>query len=76
MQLPDSFIKKHFEHAAIERGNASRVVHRLAFAVAVVDENRIRIGHIELKDLEYIGNVPHDRWDSPPPEVLRHLGLD
>ncbi len=29
-----------------------------------------------MKDLEYIGNVPLERWDPPPPEVLRHLGLD
>lgn len=29
-----------------------------------------------MKDLEYIGNVPLDRWDPPPPEVLHHLGLD
>ena len=29
-----------------------------------------------MRDLEYIGNVPLDRWDPPPPAVLRHLGLD
>ena len=29
-----------------------------------------------MTDLEYIGNVPMAEWDSPPPEVLRHLGLE
>jgi gluconate 2-dehydrogenase gamma chain len=28
-----------------------------------------------MEDLEYVGNVPLARWDPPPPEVLRHLGL-
>ncbi|MEO8450020.1 MAG: gluconate 2-dehydrogenase subunit 3 family protein [Gemmatimonadota bacterium] len=28
-----------------------------------------------MKDLGYIGNVPMPRWDGPPPEVLKHLGL-
>ena len=28
-----------------------------------------------MKDLGYIGNVALPRWDGPPPEVLRHLGL-
>lgn len=29
-----------------------------------------------MRDLEYVGNVPLARWDPPPPEVLRHLGLE
>ena len=29
-----------------------------------------------MSDLQYIGNVPLARWDPPPPEVLRHLGLE
>ena len=29
-----------------------------------------------MQDLEYIGNVPLSRWDPPPPEVLRHVGLE
>jgi hypothetical protein len=29
-----------------------------------------------MTDLEYIGNFPQAKWDSPPPEVLRHLGLE
>ena len=29
-----------------------------------------------MKDLQYLGNVPLQRFDGPPPEVLRHLGLD
>jgi len=29
-----------------------------------------------MRDLEYMGNVPLARWDPPPPEVLRHLGLE
>ena len=29
-----------------------------------------------MKDLGYVGNVPLDRFDGPPPEVLRHLKLD
>lgn len=29
-----------------------------------------------MADLEYIGNVPLQRWDPPPPEVLRHIGLE
>ena len=29
-----------------------------------------------MTDLEYIGNVPLARWDPPPQEVLRHLGLE
>ena len=28
-----------------------------------------------MEDLQYIGNVPLDRWDPPPPEVLEYLGL-
>ncbi len=28
-----------------------------------------------MKDLQYLGNVPSQRWDGPPPEVLKHLGL-
>jgi hypothetical protein len=27
-------------------------------------------------DLQYVGNVPLPRWDPPPPEVLRHIGLE
>jgi hypothetical protein len=29
-----------------------------------------------MQDLEYIGNVPLARWDPPPPEVLRHIGIE
>jgi gluconate 2-dehydrogenase gamma chain len=29
-----------------------------------------------MKDLGYIGNVPRQRFDSPPTELLRKLGLD
>lgn len=29
-----------------------------------------------MKDLQYLGNVPSQRFDGPPPEVLKHLGLD
>ncbi|MDX1647539.1 MAG: gluconate 2-dehydrogenase subunit 3 family protein [Longimicrobiales bacterium] len=29
-----------------------------------------------MTDLEYVGNVPLQRWDPPPPEVLRHIGLE
>jgi gluconate 2-dehydrogenase gamma chain len=29
-----------------------------------------------MQDIEYVGNVPLARWDPPPPEVLRHLGLE
>lgn len=28
-----------------------------------------------MRDLQYIGNVALPRWDGPPPEVLKHLGL-
>jgi hypothetical protein len=28
-----------------------------------------------MQDLEYIGNIPLGQWDPPPPEVLRHIGL-
>jgi hypothetical protein len=28
------------------------------------------------KDLNYVGNVPLARFDGPPPEVLRKVGLD
>ena len=28
-----------------------------------------------MQDLQYIGNVPLARWELPPPEVLRHIGL-
>lgn len=28
-----------------------------------------------MKDLQYVGNVPLAKWDGPPPEVLRKLGL-
>jgi hypothetical protein len=29
-----------------------------------------------MRDIQYVGNVPLARWDPPPPEVLRHLGLE
>lgn len=29
-----------------------------------------------MRDLEYVGNVPLARWDAPPPEVLRHIGVE
>jgi len=28
------------------------------------------------KDIKYVGNVPLTRFDGPPPEVLRKVGLD
>jgi gluconate 2-dehydrogenase gamma chain len=28
-----------------------------------------------MRDLQYIGNMALPKWDGPPPEVLRHLGL-
>lgn len=29
-----------------------------------------------MKDVGYVGNVPLDRFDGPPPEVLQRLGLE
>ncbi len=29
-----------------------------------------------MTDLQYIGNVPLTQWYPPPPEVLRHIGLE
>jgi len=29
-----------------------------------------------MRDLQYIGNTPLASWGPPPPEVLRHLGLE
>jgi hypothetical protein len=29
-----------------------------------------------MDDLQYVGNIPLARWDPPPPEVLRHIGLE
>jgi len=29
-----------------------------------------------MQDLQYVGNVPLIRWEPPPPEVLRHIGLE
>ena len=29
-----------------------------------------------MKDLQYIGNVALPKFDGPPPEVLKHLGLE
>lgn len=28
-----------------------------------------------MDDVGYVGNVPLPRWDPPPPEALRHVGL-
>ncbi len=28
-----------------------------------------------MKDLQYIGNIPLQKFDGPPPAVLKHLGL-
>jgi hypothetical protein len=28
-----------------------------------------------MRDIGYVGNTPLDRFDGPPPEVLRRLGL-
>ena len=30
----------------------------------------------DMLDLQYIGNTPLASWGPPPPEVLRHLGLE
>lgn len=29
-----------------------------------------------MKDIQYIGNIPMQQFDGPPPKVLKHLGLD
>jgi gluconate 2-dehydrogenase gamma chain len=29
-----------------------------------------------MEDLQYVGNVPLAQWDPPPPEVLRHVGVE
>jgi hypothetical protein len=29
-----------------------------------------------MADIGYVGNVPRTTWELPPPEVLRHLGLE
>ncbi|MEJ2204899.1 MAG: gluconate 2-dehydrogenase subunit 3 family protein [Gemmatimonadota bacterium] len=29
-----------------------------------------------MDDLGYVGNSPLARWDAPPPDALRHVGLD
>jgi Gluconate 2-dehydrogenase subunit 3 len=29
-----------------------------------------------MADIGYVGNVPLPRWDPPPPQVLRYLGLE
>ena len=29
-----------------------------------------------MQDLQYLGNVPLARWDPPPAEVMRHVGLE
>ncbi|HSM08544.1 MAG TPA: gluconate 2-dehydrogenase subunit 3 family protein [Gemmatimonadota bacterium] len=29
-----------------------------------------------MQDLGYVGNVPLAQWDPPPPEALRHVGLE
>ncbi len=28
-----------------------------------------------MKDLRYVGNMAQPKWDGPPPEVLRHIGM-
>jgi len=30
---------------------------------------------VGMKDIGYVGNVPMERFDGPPPELLRKLGL-
>ena len=30
---------------------------------------------VGMDDVGYVGNVPLPRWDPPPPEALRHVGL-
>jgi hypothetical protein len=29
-----------------------------------------------MQDLQYVGNIPLERWDPPPSEVLAYLGLE
>ena len=29
-----------------------------------------------MDDLGYVGNIPLTEWPPPPPEVLRHIGLE
>jgi hypothetical protein len=28
-----------------------------------------------MKDIQYVGNVPLETFEGPPPEVLKHLRL-
>lgn len=55
------------EHATAARF-FDRVRDLTSTAVWTTDEG--------MRDLGYVGNVALPRWDPPPPEVLRHLGLD
>lgn len=32
--------------------------------------------NVGMQDLRYVGNVPLPRWDPPPAEVLRHIGIE
>lgn len=58
--------------AAPEHERAARFFDRVrdltATAFYTTDEG--------MADVQYVGNTPLASWELPPPEVLRHLGLD
>lgn len=62
----------HQPDAAPEHRMAARFFHKVRdltlTAFYTTDEG--------MADIGYVGNVPRTTWELPPPEVLRHLGLE
>ena len=59
------------EHAAPERREAARFFARYRDLTAA----GFYSSPVGRKDLGYVGNVPLARFDGPPPELLKKLGL-
>jgi hypothetical protein len=62
----------HVERAAPGREGAARFFDRVRDLTATAFWTTTE----GMQDLQYIGNVALARWDPPPPEVLRHIGVD
>ena len=62
----------HQPEAAPQHRMAARFFHKVRdltlTAFYTTDEG--------MQDIGYVGNVPSTTWELPPPEVLRHLGLE
>jgi len=62
----------HMERAEPGREGAARFFDRVRDLTATAFWTTTE----GMQDLQYIGNVALAQWDPPPPEVLRHIGVE